>query len=102
MTKETTICDLCDKQVQIRKTGWRWGRKNSEKPMTEKNMIQKYWGIAIELGFSENGWGSRMNLIERSTYEICDDCYKVIQPKMLDIRDTINKLRMDGKKNENI
>ncbi len=58
----------------------------------------KYTPIIIEVGYSEGGWGSRKDLIDKDTFDLCDKCYTDFTEALTPILNRI-KLYRKGKYN---
>ncbi len=69
---EIHYCDFCEKELKERNPK----RHEFGKLVTEKN------GVCITLGYSQNGWGMRKDIIPKfSSEDICDECFDSFKEK---------------------
>jgi len=50
-------------------------------------------GFCITLGYSDDGWGSRQDMIMPQSVDLCDDCFSKVKEKAQELVDTIKLLR---------
>ena len=69
---ETHFCDFCEKELKVREPE----RYVYGKRVTEKN------GVCITLGYSQDGWGLRRDIMPKfSSEDICDKCFVSFKEK---------------------
>lgn len=70
MNKCTEHCDLCEKEFE-----------------NDKN------GFCLEIGYSKGGWGIRQDFTPKRTMEVCNNCFKELKEKAMQLDETIRRLR---------
>ena len=76
MRTENVYCDLCKKMTT-----------------SEGNEIEKLNGFSVEIGYSKGGWGSRRDFIRSQSIEVCNDCFKTLEDKSIELSNVILKCK---------
>ena len=76
MKTENIYCDYCGKRT------------------TEDNIKKEQVnGFSIKAGYSIGGWGRYNDFMTEQSVEICDECFKKVRDKILELRTLIKQLQ---------